>query len=178
MLFFTAARHEAAKGLGLFVLAVKALRERSVWPRLKFIWAGEGSAQARLEAMIAADGLADHVTLLGPRDDIAALLDAADAFVLPSYTESTPLAVIEAMAKAVPVIASAVGGIPETVGDTALLIQDPTRSAPEAGTGLVQAIEELVTQAERRVELGRRGRQRAEFLFREDRMVTCRFLAA
>ena len=175
ILFFTAARHEAAKGFGLFVLALKALRARPVWPRLKFVWAGDGSARAKLAEMIAAEGLAANVTLLGPRDDIDALLDAADVFVLPSYAESTPLAIMEAMAKAVPVIVSAVGGILEMVADTAIVaIHDPNASASAgAGNGFSSMrSRKLAAQPERRTDLGRRGKQRAERLFRDERMVT------
>jgi L-malate glycosyltransferase len=62
-------------------------------------------------------GVADRVSFHGVVDRVAPVLDAADLFLLPSQTESFGLAALEAMASGVPVIASAVGGIPEVVDD-------------------------------------------------------------
>jgi glycosyltransferase involved in cell wall biosynthesis len=56
-----------------------------------------------------------RVTLLGPRSDIGDLLAAADLFVMPSRWEGLPLALIEAMFASTPIVAAAVGGIPEAI---------------------------------------------------------------
>ena len=80
-------------------------------------------------------GLADAVHFLGQRRDVPDLLNAMDVFVLPSYSEGVSLALLEAMAAGRPVIATAVGGLPEVVtdGDTGLLI--PPRDARRPGPG-------------------------------------------
>ncbi|MEZ5935869.1 MAG: glycosyltransferase [Alphaproteobacteria bacterium] len=81
------------------------------------VWlVGDGSERARTEAMIEELGL-DHVELLGERSDVDALLAHSDAAVLPSMREGLSNAILEAMASARPVIASAVGGSPEIIRD-------------------------------------------------------------
>jgi len=82
--------------------------------------AGEGPARAELERAIAAGG--SGVRLLGQRSDVAALLAAADVVVLPSVWEGSPLAAQEALAAGRPLVATAVGGVPELVGDGAVLV--------------------------------------------------------
>lgn len=172
VLFLTNARYDPIKGFGLFVLALKVLRGTPIWTQLKFAWAGEGPAQSQIHSLLVSEGLIERVRLLGPRSDVADLLNAADVFVLPSYAEGMPLSVMEAMAKGLPVIASSVGGIPEELGQAGVLIPSPSVSASDMGTRLVQVITDLAAQQSRRVALGRRARSRAELLFREERMVT------
>ena len=84
-------------------------------------------------------GLAEAVHFLGQRQDVPDLLNAMDIFVLPSYSEGVSLALLEAMAAGLPVIATAVGGLPEVVEDgvTGLLI--PPRDA-EALAGALERL--------------------------------------
>ena len=81
-----------------------------------------GDGPQRAEAERAAQSLAGRVEFLGFRPDVPALLAAADALVLPSSMEQQPLVVAEAMAAGKPVLATAVGGVPEMVGDRAFLV--------------------------------------------------------
>ncbi len=74
-------------------------------------------AAPAVHAAIANCGMEGHVTLLGQRRDVAALLAATDLFVLPSLWEGLPLALLEAMAAGRPVVATAVGGIPRVIED-------------------------------------------------------------
>lgn len=85
-----------------------------------FVIAGGGPLEPELRARIRREGL--PVRLLGPRDDVPDLLRAADAVVVPSRWEGQPLAVQEALQAGLPVVATAVGGIPDLVGDAALLV--------------------------------------------------------
>ncbi len=92
---------------------------------------GEGERREALAAQIAQEGLSDVVHLLGPRyhDEILASYRRYHLFVLTSVVEGMPLVLMEAMNAGVPIVTTAVGAIPELVGDTALLVPP---NAPEA----------------------------------------------
>jgi glycosyltransferase involved in cell wall biosynthesis len=107
---------------------------------------GDGPDRALLEG---------RVDLLGERDDVARQLAASDVFVLSSTSEGMPVSVLEAMAAGLPVVASAVGGIPELVGETALLVP------PSDADALAEALDRLLADAELRRRLGAAARQRA-----------------
>jgi glycosyltransferase involved in cell wall biosynthesis len=96
----------------------------SVFPDARLVIVGEGGGIAKLKSRALELGVAEKVTFLGQRLDVADLLAKFDLFVLPSLREGLPNALIEAMAMGLPVIASNVGGIPEIVRheDTGLLV--------------------------------------------------------
>jgi glycosyltransferase involved in cell wall biosynthesis len=111
------------KGHAVLIAAARLLVERGVPVRVRMV--GEGEERPALEAAIAEVGLADQVLLLGrqPRDRIAELLGEADVVVQPSIvlpsgkTEGIPVALMEALASGVPVVATSVSGVPELVED-------------------------------------------------------------
>ncbi len=111
------------KGHAVLVAATRRLVDRGIAVRVRIV--GEGEERANLEAAIAAAGLTEQVLLLGrqPRDRVAALLGEADVVVQPSIvlasgkTEGIPVALMEALASRVPVVATAVSGVPELVED-------------------------------------------------------------
>lgn len=100
--------------------------------------AGEGAERAALAARIESDKL--PVTLLGHRGDIADLLAAADVFVLASQWEARALVVQEALRAGVPVVATAVGGLPELVGDAAILVP------PNDAAALAREMRRVITE--------------------------------
>lgn len=106
---------------------------------------------------LAAAEATGRVRLLGYRSDIAAILAAADIFVLPSHFEGLPMSVIEAMLTGLPVVATAIRGPREQVADgvTGLLVP-PAVVAP-----LAAALDRLVADPELRSTMGRAGRVRA-----------------
>jgi glycosyltransferase involved in cell wall biosynthesis len=110
--FFYVGRLSPVKDLGTLLNAFAALPP-DVSGRSRLYLVGEGSERAMLEARRDALGLRDRVAFLGARDDVSDVLMAADAFVMSSRTEGLPMALLEAMAAAVPCVATAVGGIPE-----------------------------------------------------------------
>ena len=71
-------------------------------PKVKLLWVGDGSMRAEIENRIIKDGITKDVNLLGSRDDVPSLLQAIDAFLLPSFNEGLPVSVIEAQAAGLP----------------------------------------------------------------------------
>lgn len=168
---FTAARLTAVKGFNLQLAAIKLLAAMPAAKPLHFVWAGDGDQRAAIEREIAKQGLGGRITLLGHRWDVADWFDAADIFILPSQLEGMPLAIMEAMAKGVPVIATAVSGIPEELGDTGKLLPNPATDAAGVIRGLVETLAAWAPHPALRVEQGRRCRERAVHLFREELML-------
>ncbi|MCA9047596.1 MAG: glycosyltransferase [Planctomycetaceae bacterium] len=98
--------------------ALRAIHEvRKSVPGIRLLIAGDGDRRGMIEAMITDLQLEDHVILAGARGDVADLLAASDAFLMSSISEGIPLTIIEAMAARIPVVATAVGGIPEMIDD-------------------------------------------------------------
>ncbi|MEZ6122834.1 MAG: glycosyltransferase [Planctomycetaceae bacterium] len=96
--------------------AVKAIdAARKVSPDIRLLIVGDGDRRRLIEATIAERGLQQHVMLAGSRSDVADLLAASDAFLMSSISEGIPLTIIEAMAAGLPVVSTAVGGIPEMI---------------------------------------------------------------
>jgi glycosyltransferase involved in cell wall biosynthesis len=120
-------------------------------PGARLLLAGEGALRPALEGR-------DRVHLLGIRDDIPDILAAADIFALASDWEGLPLAVIEAMAAGLPVVATNVGSVAEAVqhGHTGLLV--PVRDQRM----LTNALLALTNDVARRHEMGAAGRDRAQ----------------
>lgn len=113
VIFVCVARLEKQKNHGLLVKAFARVRDEA--PGAQLLLAGDGVCRPELESQIDQSGLHGRVHLLGQRSDIPELLAAADVFVLASDTEGNPLSVMEAMAAGLPVVATAVGGVPELV---------------------------------------------------------------
>ena len=104
-------------------------------PDAHLLIVGEGSQRELLGAQAAALGIEGSVTFTGRRDDVPAVTAALDVAVLPSYREAQGLSILEAMALSRPVVASAVGGIPEMIEDgmTGLLVPPHDPAALSAG---------------------------------------------
>jgi glycosyltransferase involved in cell wall biosynthesis len=121
-------RLAAQKGFGTLLDAAGRLRDRIPQPLV--VIAGAGPLHAELGRRIDAERL--PLRLLGQRDDIPALLAAADVFVLPSQWEGQPLVLQEALRAGAPIVATRTGGIPDLTGEDAALlvpVADPQRLA-------------------------------------------------
>ena len=127
---------------------------------------GGGRRMDEVRSLAAGLGLAGAVHFLGPRPDVPDLLNAMDIFVLPSYSEGLSLALLEAMAAGMPVIATAVGGTPEVVtdGDNGLLI--PPRDA----AALAEALERLLADPAWAQRLGANARAHVREHYSLDRL--------
>ena len=86
-------------------------------PNVRFLAAGQGPLEEEMRAMATTLGLGERFRILGYVEDTAALLSASDVFVLASLVEGLPIALLEAMAIGLPVVATAVGGTPKVVTD-------------------------------------------------------------
>jgi glycosyltransferase involved in cell wall biosynthesis len=108
--------------------------------RLHLVLVGEGPERRRIEELCRSLSLTDVVTLTGQQDDINPYYGIADVFLLPSLSEGCPNVLLEAMAAGVPVVATAVGGVPEIVtsGRDAILVKK------HDGAGLAFATAELL----------------------------------
>ena len=139
------------------------LQAAALVPEADFVIAGEGELRSELEG-----AAGPNVRFLGARSDIPDVLASLDVFAFPSLFEGLCLAVIEAQAAGVPVVATAVGGIKETVveGETGLLV--PTRD-PEA---LASAIRRLLAHPDEAARLAAEARRRALERYSEERMVS------
>lgn len=111
----TASRLVELKGIEYLIRAVAALRND--FPTLRLEIAGAGPHRVRLEEEVARTDLAGRVTFLGWIDDIGSVLSRWDVFVLPSLEEGFPVAALDAMTAGLPVVATAVGGVPELIED-------------------------------------------------------------
>jgi glycosyltransferase involved in cell wall biosynthesis len=171
ILCFTAARFDTCKGYQYQMMAMQKLMREDCFSRLYFAWAGRGRIGDRLKQMVKELGVEDRVRFLGERTDIAELLDAADIFVLPSQFEGMPLAIMEAMAKGLPVIASAVSGIPEELGETGMLLPDPKLDSQATIDALAHTLKDWASNPEKLAELGQACRERAIAHFREETML-------
>ena len=127
---------------------------------------GGGRRIDEVKALAASLGLADVVHFLGPRPDVPDLLHAMDIFVLPSYSEGLSLALLEAMAAGLPVIATAVGGTPEVVTDGGNGLLIPPRDA----AALAAALERLLGDPDFARRLGANARDHVREHYSLDRL--------
>jgi glycosyltransferase involved in cell wall biosynthesis len=178
-------RHAARSGLGIgpaelvilqvarlavckdHATALRALkRVVTRCPDVRLVLAGEGPQYGVIREMVWRMHLTSHVRLLGLRKDIGRLLGAADVFLLTSRSEANPVALLEAMAAGVPVVATDVGGTSEIVenGETGLL------ALPGDDVRLAEHIIRLAEAPSLRQKMGHSGRERALGMFSDSRM--------
>ncbi len=153
LLIVSVARLEPQKNpLGL-IDAFAAARE----PNWRLLLAGDGSMRPAAEQRVRELGIADRVSFLGVRQDIPDMLAAADIFVLASEWEGSPVAVIEAMASGLPVIATDVGGVPELVEDAVTGLLVPAGNSARFAAALTR----LANDAAGRRQMSQCARRRA-----------------
>lgn len=128
---------------------------RSVVPRAQLVIAGDGECRRDLERQAGELGLDGSVHFLGARTDVDSVLRAADVAALSSDREGSPLLVFECMANDTPLIATAVGGIPDVVdnGRTGVLV--PRRDVQALADGMIN----LLTNPERRSQMAAAARE-------------------
>jgi glycosyltransferase involved in cell wall biosynthesis len=162
ILFTCVGRLEPQKNPLLLVEAFAALND----PRTHLVMLGEGSLREQVAAYIQQHELGRRVHLLGKRSEVAECLAASDVFVLSSNWEGNPLAVMEAMAAGLPVIGTAVGGVPELVesGRQGILVP------PGDCLAFANAMRTLLNDPHKRASMANAARALATAAFKVERM--------
>jgi glycosyltransferase involved in cell wall biosynthesis len=158
-----------------------ALCKESVRARVRFVVIGDGHLRNRLEDQARTLGLAEHVVFTGTRKDPEFFYPALDIVALTSRNEGTPLTLIEAMLNARPVIATAVGGVVDLLGDTIdtseaqdapySICQRGVRVPPNDATAFAAGLTRLIDDEALRRTTGERGREFAEQHFAKERLL-------
>ncbi|MEO5625609.1 MAG: glycosyltransferase [Dokdonella sp.] len=141
-----------AKDLPSMLRAFARLQQRR--PDTALILVGDGALRAELTELAASEGIADHVRFLGDRSDVRELLQAFDVFAMSSVSEGYSIALLEACATALPIVATAVGGNAEIAVDG---VNGRIVRAREPAA-FADALESVLADPARAVAMGHRGR--------------------
>jgi len=137
-----------------FVEAAALIHARA--PGVRFVIVGDGPLRTEIEALVAERGLDGVLAFAGVRDDMPATYAAFDVLALTSRHEGTPLAVLEAMACGLPIVATSVGGVPELVCDD----ESGVLVAPSDAGAIAAAVLALLDDPRRRSSLSAAARAR------------------
>jgi glycosyltransferase involved in cell wall biosynthesis len=150
---------------GHLVLLRALAQARARVPELVLELAGQGPLEPALRSYVRELGLGDAVRFLGFVSPVQSVIEGAAIVVVPSLGEGFGMVALEAMERARPVIASAVGGLPEIVvdGETGLVVP------PSDAEALAEAMVALASDLPRAAAMGQAGRRRAVEAFTEER---------
>jgi glycosyltransferase involved in cell wall biosynthesis len=142
------------KALDMLIEAFAGVRRGL--PEARLVIVGDGPSRQALEACARMAGVGDAVTFTGVRSDLATVLDGLDVAVMSSDFEGLPLFVFECMAHEAPLLATAVGGIPDVVvdGETGVLVP------PRDPSALGEALDRLLRDPAERRRLASQARER------------------
>jgi glycosyltransferase involved in cell wall biosynthesis len=136
------------------------------FPKAIFLFVGDGKERPNLEDIASKLGIVDKVIFAGMRKDVPEILSMIDVFVLPSLNEGLPMALLEAQAARVPVVATRVGAIPDVVDDkvTGMLIP------PKDPQGIAEAIIMILSDKTFASEMAQKGFERVRDNFSSEKM--------
>lgn len=151
-----AGRLSPEKGFDLLIKATDQLIKNG--HDVQLLIAGEGVEKENLAKLIAETGQQERIQLLGYHSDLKTVYESMDAYALSSYREGLPNVLLEAMAMRVPIVSTAVNGIPRLIshGESGELI--PAGSVP----ALVESLQRLITDATRREQYATAARKTVE----------------
>src|SRR5436305_3996991 len=165
LLVGVAARLQPENGVAYFLEA--AAHVLQFLPEVHFLVMGDGPQRKELQAYVEQLGVQEHVHFLGFRLDARAIISLLDVLVVPSLSEGTPLVTLEAMTAGVPIVASAVGGIPEQIRHRCEGLLVPAKDAMALADAVLQLLQDPLWAQK----LGEAGRQRTLSHFSFARMV-------
>jgi len=141
-----------AKGHRYLIKAIPAVV--NVFPNLKVLFVGDGELSDTLKAETRDSGMEATIRFCGSQEDVASFIDISDFTIMPSLWEGLPGGAIESINLGKPVVATAVGGLPEVIEDGVNGLLVPPGN-PEA---LVKAIIQMLSSPDKVQEMGRNGR--------------------
>jgi glycosyltransferase involved in cell wall biosynthesis len=150
-------RLSSEKGQADLLAALRLLRRDRPQLAIKLILVGDGIERPTLERAAAAPDLASAVIFAGHSSNVWPYFSLADVLALPSHSEGSPNALLEAMAAGVPIVACKVGGVPETVEDGSSALLVPPSNPAAMASALARVLEDralaarLVTNASERL---------------------------
>jgi glycosyltransferase involved in cell wall biosynthesis len=154
----SAGRLEPVKNYPLMLRSASRLVSQGASRRgateLRFVIFGEGGERSSDERLARELGIDSVFSLPGNMDNLEALYPLLDVFLLPSWNEGLPMALLEAMSSGVACVASDVGDVGEVIGGAGVAVPRGDENA------LVEALQQLITQEDRIRELGRKARVR------------------
>jgi glycosyltransferase involved in cell wall biosynthesis len=159
------ARLDTVKDFGTLLDAFATVRRRV--PDARLLIVGDGPERAWMTQRAAQPDLDGAVDLLGYRDDVRAVIGAADVYVNSSISEGISITILEAMAAGLPVVATDVGGTPEVLTGDAGGVLVPSRDPGRLASALI----DLLADPDRRATMAAAARRRLETSFTIDRMV-------
>jgi L-malate glycosyltransferase len=151
------------KGQSVLIKAAKDVCQ--IVPEAVFVLVGDGPLRSQFEQQVSNLGIRERFIFLGRRRDVPEILSCASIFAFPSFAEGLPNSILEALAAGVPIVATAVGGIPEIIehGTHGLLVKSGDAH------GLAQAISSLLRNPELSQKFSMAGRERIRSSFTWDR---------
>ncbi len=158
--------HSAVKGHYELIEAARIVRDSI--PEARFLLVGDGEERLKLEEAVRSAGMQDRIVFLNSRSDVSEVLSCCDLFVLPSRAEGLPNALLEALAAGLPVIATAVGGVPDIIEDGVNGVLIP----PQNPAALADALLRVLKNPRLSEKLGRGGRDRVRTNFSFDHTIS------
>lgn len=153
------------KGIETLIDALPCVLERS--PAVRVVIAGGGSERDPLRERAGRLGVTGALRMIGETNDVYGVLAAADLFVAPSWAESFPYSVLEAMALGLPIVATDVGGVGEAIEDEVTGLLVPARNSKALGA----AVSDLLDDRARAVRLGQAAAKRLQERFTLRQMI-------
>ncbi|MDX6382873.1 MAG: hypothetical protein QOK48_446 [Blastocatellia bacterium] len=146
------------------IAAFKHLREANWSLQLKLVIVGDGPDRSSLEAYAESLGVNEMVVFAGQVNDVQPFYTVADVFALPSHSEGSPNVLLEAMAANLPVVATAVGGVPEIVENNTSALLVPANDPRALGAAMAR----LLTDGELRERLVKNAAELVDTRFTPD----------
>lgn len=160
-LLLTVGRLSAEKGHADLIAALAQRKDDPALPPFRLAIIGDGIERERLTHLASAAGLASRIVFTGHCSDVRPYYSLASLFVLPSHSEGSPNVLLEAMAAGLPIVVTAVGGVPEIVQHEATALLVPPRN-PGA---LAEAISRLLGEEDFAAQLARRASEEVSLRF-------------
>jgi glycosyltransferase involved in cell wall biosynthesis len=141
-LIISIGRLSKEKAHGDLIEAFRALQTTNPTLSYRLVIVGDGPERANWETAARASGQNDRITFAGQVSNVQPFYAAADVFVLPSHSEGSPNVLLEAMSAEVPIVATAVGGVPEIVADEESALLVPPNNPPALAAAIDRVLED------------------------------------